>query len=435
MKRTAIIILTISFALMAASTATTTAQNSENVRITPQLKAALQQYDHESWSFGEGEGLFIVSKNGYFGFINNRGEEVIPCKLNYIYCSVFNEGLAIVRGKNYKYGAINKKGEVVVPCKYDNINGFNEGVALVEINYKYGFINNKGKEIVPCTYDVAQDFQEGLALVIKNRKCGFINSQGKLVVPLIYDYANDFHDGLAVVGKNDNYGIINKNGDEVMPCSLYLNSHYNFLFSDFNNGVASFYTSYPEKKSGIVNSKGEVKFLTYDIIEAFHDGYAAVCCNDKWGFVNIKGEEVVSCKYDPRTVSYHAFFSNGLAPVCLNDKYGYVDTKGKLVVPFKYDRAYSFSDGMALVCRNDKWGYINSSGKEIIPCKYDVNHEEDFCHIGDSFFSNGIAVVYSWSTNKITTALIDKYGNTTFSNSGNKKTGGAKKQRKTFRCR
>ena len=59
----------------------------------------------------------------------------------------FSEGLAPVK-QNGKYGFINTKGEVVIPCIYDGAADFSEGLAMVKQNYKGSIINKEGKVIV-----------------------------------------------------------------------------------------------------------------------------------------------------------------------------------------------------------------------------------------------------------------------------------------------
>ena len=49
-------------------------------------------------------------------------------------------------------------------------------------------------------------------------------------------------------------------------------------------------------------------------------------------------------KYD-----YAGGFSEGLARVKLNDKLGFIDKTGKQVVPCVYDDAWNFSEGLARV--------------------------------------------------------------------------------------
>ncbi|MDL2299619.1 WG repeat-containing protein, partial [Bacteroides sp. OttesenSCG-928-E20] len=75
---------------------------------------------------------------------------------------------------------------------------------------------------------------------------------------------------------------------------------------------------------------------------------------------------IISCNNSTTERGYER-----LILVTLNDKYGFVNEQGKEVVPCKYNDANSLQDGIANVCSNNKWGIIDASGKEIVPCKYD----------------------------------------------------------------
>ena len=59
----------------------------------------------------------------------------------------FNEGFAAVK-KDGKYGYINTKGEQIVECKFDNGGDFNEGFAVVKKDGKWGYINTKGCSVI-----------------------------------------------------------------------------------------------------------------------------------------------------------------------------------------------------------------------------------------------------------------------------------------------
>ena len=75
----------------------------------------------------------------------------------------FSEGLAKVK-RNGKWGFINTKGEEVIPCKYDDIyyhsNGnrvyFLDGLALVRIGDKCGFVDKEGND----TFSVSREAKE-----------------------------------------------------------------------------------------------------------------------------------------------------------------------------------------------------------------------------------------------------------------------------------
>ena len=123
----------------------------------------------------------------------------------------------------------------------------------------------------------------------------------------------------------------------------------------------------------------------YDRILTFHDGLAGVVLNDKYGYIDGKGNEIISLKYDDADE-----FREGLAEVTLDNKSGFIDKSGKEIIPFKYDDAFYFSEGLASVELNNKWGIIDKTGKEIIPFIYD----------SPAVFSEGLASV----------KLNDKYG-------------------------
>ena len=70
-------------------------------------------------------------------------------------------------------------------------------------------------------------------------------------------------------------------------------------------------------------------------------------------------------KYDDVT-----YFDEGLSLVLLNNKYGFINKQGQEVIPLIYDDVYYFNKGLTQVKLNDKWGVINLQGKEVIPCIY-----------------------------------------------------------------
>jgi hypothetical protein len=128
--------------------------------------------------------------NGKYGFIDETGKEVIPCKYDDAYS--FSEGLALVNvggtreiseleydSNTYilfyggKYGFIDKTGAEIIPLKYDHADNFSDGLARVELDGKYGFVNKTGVEIIPVKYDYVESiFAEGLIRVILNKKYG-----------------------------------------------------------------------------------------------------------------------------------------------------------------------------------------------------------------------------------------------------------------------
>ena len=78
---------------------------------------------------------------------------------------------------------------------------------------------------------------------------------------------------------------------------------------------------------------------------------ARVRLNDKWGFIDKSGSEVIPCKYDGADS-----FSEGLAKVKLNGNDGYITQTG-----IWYDNAdNNLSDNLRRVLLNHKWGFIDN---------------------------------------------------------------------------
>ena len=227
--------------------------------------------DDEPVALGEigiSEGL----KNFYF----QRVSVFSFLKIYYQAINYFSEGLAQVE-LNDKWGFIDETGREICPCKYDWANDFEEGLSKVRINDKWGCIDTTGREICPCKYSFITYFSEGLALVQLSGKYGFIDTSGKEVIPLKYDYALSFSEGLARVKLNGKWGFIDKTGEEVIPCK-YENA------TSFSEGLAAVCLN---GKWGYIDKTGnEVISLKYEWADLFLDGLARVRINGSWGYID-----------------------------------------------------------------------------------------------------------------------------------------------------
>ena len=73
-----------------------------------------------------------MQKNGHIGFINRKGEVVIPFRYPYhgnpLSEFIFKNGHCVVADTTGKCGIINRKGEWTIQPKYDNIDAYEEYV-------------------------------------------------------------------------------------------------------------------------------------------------------------------------------------------------------------------------------------------------------------------------------------------------------------------
>lgn len=82
-------------------------KEAELVDITPEFTSSVNQFD-ELYPFSEG--LAAVKKDGKFGYINTKGELVIPCQFSK--AGAFSEGLTIVMDDEYNISILSKDGSV-----------------------------------------------------------------------------------------------------------------------------------------------------------------------------------------------------------------------------------------------------------------------------------------------------------------------------------
>jgi hypothetical protein len=163
----------------------------------------------------------------------STGKIFIDCKFDELFDYIkFEQGLTGVEMDN-KWGFINLRGDLVIPCIYRDVSRFcaKEGLATVATGeggrseWKYGMIDPTGKIVIPIEYDWiddrfvpnAPDYEHtGLIQVKLNEKHGFIDASGNAVIPIIYDkFISNFRDGTTTVTLDGNEFRINLKGEKV----------------------------------------------------------------------------------------------------------------------------------------------------------------------------------------------------------------------------
>lgn len=241
------------------------------------------------------------TEKSMWGFCDKNKKIIIHLKYDFV--QPFSEGRALVNSGD-KYGFIDEKGNEVIPIRYEadlphysdkNIgDDFKDGLARVKLNGKWGFIDKDGKEIIPAIYDEAGYFENGLAQVRKIREgalpsesCGLINREGKVVLPLIYANILDLKDGFMVAQDNLNMGLVDKEGKLLTEMK----------YKTINEFVEGFAKVSIWKTVGFINRDGkEVVLPKYVSATDFHNGFARVAYQIgeiKWleGYVDSNGTE------------------------------------------------------------------------------------------------------------------------------------------------
>lgn len=114
-----------------------------------------------------------------------------------------------------------------------------------------------------------------------------------------------------------------------------------------------------------VHAQSVVVEPQFQSVGHFHNGTAPAQMNDRWGFINTRGEWILRPRYEGVLRG-----KNGRFGIRENGLWGYIDVSGEVVIPPAYDDAEPFSEGVAAVKRAGRWGYINTTGAIETPFEF-----------------------------------------------------------------
>lgn len=278
----------------------------------------------------------------------------------------YQNGIAKVK-KNGKYGFIDTEYNVVIPIKFDNLGEFSHGLAAAQKGKKWGFIDIEGEyQIAPTFTEVEKFNSKGLAAVMIKYKWGVIDTAGKQIIPIEFDryYVSgwNFQELVRVcktkglLGMGQVCGAYDKTGNNVIPLV------YDDIELTYDN--ESFIKVSLNGKWGMVDKKNNLivpfKYDDKDCIRPFRNGYAAIKVNERWGFVNLKGIEVIAPEYDRVNDFALSYFE-----VKYLGKWGIIDSNRVYKIPLLYDNLEKISDQYFAAKRGSFWGIININNKII----------------------------------------------------------------------
>ena len=100
-----------------------------------------------------------------------------------------------------------------------------------------------------------------------------------------------------------------------------------------------------------------IKSHNYQYVDYFREGLAVVEADEKYGYIDKEGKEVISPKYE---ISW--YFGKNTESLRI---------PSGIVYNYDYDYEGEFSDGLIVVIKDGKAGVINQEGEVIIPTIYD----------------------------------------------------------------
>lgn len=161
----------------------------------------------------------IYSKEGYFGYLDENGNEVISNEFdeypNFISKAEFNSGKAII---NYEgqYGIIDKNGKHIIKPSYEGMGAISALIAVSKKG-KWGFIDQKNKLRIPFNFDFAESFVSQNAIVENQSLIGVINQNGEIIIPIAFTTIKRIRPELFVVNNGTLFGLYSGDGNMIIP--------------------------------------------------------------------------------------------------------------------------------------------------------------------------------------------------------------------------
>lgn len=161
----------------------------------------------------------IVSRGDKYGYVNNKGEIVIPLKMNtypnYFQFSEFKNGHALIQRMG-KYGLIDSLGNQFYPAIFKNI-GIYGKLTPVTKGKGWGYANDDVQLKIHYNYDYAGNFVNNRAIVEEHQLYGVINTKGKVIIPIQYDDIQRLKNHLFRVESAGKVGVLSVDGKIVVP--------------------------------------------------------------------------------------------------------------------------------------------------------------------------------------------------------------------------
>ncbi|MGL5892468.1 MAG: WG repeat-containing protein [Bacteroidia bacterium] len=196
-------------------------------------------FTHEEYLGDINEGFIEVKtvKNPLVGYMNLKGEMVIPCE--YTDSKGFSNGMVKLANKERKWGVLNQTGQIIIPFEYEKIGPWRDDLSIVRKNSKWGCINTKGETIIPFEYNSINNFSMGVTLVEKGKKFALVNSKNELLTDFVFDDCKEVVDvqkdpysstgysesnervvleeGVLILSKNKKWGLLDIKGETILP--------------------------------------------------------------------------------------------------------------------------------------------------------------------------------------------------------------------------
>mgnify|MGYP003505287992 CR=1 FL=1 len=216
-----------------------------------------------------------------------------------------------------KYGALNNLGKIVIPPNLEQLQNFEDGLAIFKENGSFGIKMKDGNNLLDPQNSSVVKVNNKLFAVKKKELSGLIDQNAIVVIPYEFIFYGKTEE-LIFASKNDKFGYI-----KLSDLQFYPNSEIDEIFSRY--GI------YADLRTSLVVRK-----------------------NNKFGLMDEASKIIVPIVYDE---IFGSLFS--IVAVKKDGKFGIIDKNNTILKPFVYDNIQSIKAGFILINKNKKEKYFD----------------------------------------------------------------------------
>lgn len=263
--------------------------------------------------------VFIVNKNGKYGFYDNEGDEIL--KASFTAYSIAGNYISVKKDEDMMLYDLH--GNLVNSNNYRSISETgNPDYFIAQDEQGFFSIISKDTEIKNNYTNIVYAFDNFFVFTTEEGMSGILNLYAGIEVEAEYDYIIVLENAKALEArKGSTVDIYSKNIEKVLTME-------NGIVESVNKDYVAIYS---EKDLTYINSDGEIVPNT----EVYKDYklYSYQAEDGKWGYKDATGNVIVDCRYDLVT----ELNQYGYAGIYQEGKWGVIDATGKVVVVPSYE--------------------------------------------------------------------------------------------------
>ena len=263
--------------------------------------------------------VFIVNKNGKYGFYDNEGDEILAPE--FVSYSIAGNYVSVKKGDDMMLYDLH--GNLVNSNNYKSISETgNPAYFIAQDEQGYYSIISKDAEIKNNYTNITYAFDNFFVFTTKEGFSGVLDLYSGTEIEAEYDYIIVLENSKALEARKGTIvDIYSKNIEKVLTME-------NGIVESVNKDYIAVYS---DKQLEYINSNGEIVQNT----EVFKDLklYSYQAEDGKWGYKDANGTLIVDCRYDLVT----ELNQYGYAGIYQEGKWGVIDASGKVVVVPSYE--------------------------------------------------------------------------------------------------